>query len=115
MFQTKQKPHQTLQFIGAETEITISMLPASPKPVGELIPIGMSWATCTDLSSISKMGNWQERHHFQGMVYILMLFDKDNMFPYYTIRLHNVIYVSICSLRLPAQSFDLNVSRTLIF
>ena len=42
MFQTKQKHHQTLQFIGAETEITISMLPANQKPVGELIPIGMS-------------------------------------------------------------------------
>ena len=43
MFQTKQKPHQTLQFIGAETVIiSISMRPASQKPVAELIPIGIS-------------------------------------------------------------------------
>lgn len=46
MFQTKQKPNPTLQFIGAETVIiSISMRPASQKPVGELIPIGISLAT----------------------------------------------------------------------
>ena len=104
MFQTKQKPHQTLQFIGAETEITISMLPASPKPVGELIPIGMSWATCTDLSSISKMGNWQERHHFQGMVYILMLFDIRKHVPLLHHQAPQCYLCQHCSLRLPAQS-----------
>ena len=38
--QTKTPP--TLQFIGAETEITMSMFPASQKPVGEIIPIGIS-------------------------------------------------------------------------
>ena len=42
MFQTKQKPDQTLQFIGAEAVINISMQPANQKPVGELIPIGIS-------------------------------------------------------------------------
>jgi len=43
MFQTRQKPHQTLQFIGAETVIiSISMRSASQKPVAELIPIGIS-------------------------------------------------------------------------
>ena len=34
MFQTKQKPHQTLQLIGAETVMHISMQTASQKPVG---------------------------------------------------------------------------------
>ena len=42
MFQIKQKPDQTLQFIGAEAVINISMQPANQKPVGELIPIGIS-------------------------------------------------------------------------
>ena len=40
MFQTKQKPHQTLQLIGAETVMRISMQTASQKQVGELILIG---------------------------------------------------------------------------
>ena len=43
IFQTKQKPDPTLQFIGAQTVIiSISMQPASQKPVAELIPIGIS-------------------------------------------------------------------------
>ena len=62
MFQTKQKPHQTLQLIGAETVMSISMQNANQKPVGELILIGTVQyklgLACTDLSSISKMGNW---------------------------------------------------------
>ena len=43
MFQTKQKPDPTLQFMGAEIVIiSISMWPASEKTVAELIPIGIS-------------------------------------------------------------------------
>ena len=60
------KPFNSLVLI--ETAITISMLPARQKPVGELIQIGnyQLGQSCTDLSSVSNMGNLQEGTTFKA-------------------------------------------------